>query len=281
MTFPDRKYKKITCTGKIYFPMMVFFVLLFFSCSEELHLAKQFVADRDTINILLLKTDVIIKKNMKINADELPANKRDSLALAESVILKNLVDTTFVNLLFSGLTDGMNKKKFRVFLEERVDTFLLVHPAAYIFYLAQMEIEESTVNYTDSAMYDSTMYYQQFDLNSIDLNLWYELSEQNGDQKTSKVLFSSASASDQIDGYFHKAFFELPKYYYTRKDITISDIYLLTSSFGNDNAGYIYDFFMNDYIYKNYKGNKKPKYLHYNSQTGKIYPSGYHRFIFM
>jgi len=281
MVFSERSVFKVTCLRKIYFPFIVFSLFFLFSCSQEMHLAKEFVASKDTINVLLLKTDNVFKKNLKINSDQLPPAAKDSVALAESLMLKKLNDTTFVNLLFAGLMDGMNKKKFRVYTEERIDTFLLVHPTAYIFNLAQIEVDESTVNYTDSSMYDSTMYYQNFELTGVALNLWYELNEQNGDQKYSKVLYNTASMYDQVDGYFHKAFFELPKYYYTRKDITIDDVYLLTSSFGNDNASYIYDYFLNDYIYKKYTGTKKPKYLHYNSQTGKISPSGYNRFIFM
>lgn len=281
MIFFVRSVNRLLCSRKYYFPIILFSLFYLFSCSEEKHLAKQFIADKDTINILLLKSDVVNKKNLKINTDALPANTRDSIAVAESEILKNLKDTTFMNLLYSALFDGINKKKFRIFTEERIDSFLLVHPAAYIFHLAQMEVDESNVNYSDSALYDSTMYYQNFELTDIDINLWFEVSEQNGDQKTSRVLFSTASMYDQVDGYFHKTFFELPKYIYTRKDITTDDVYLLTSSFGNDNAGYIYDYFLNDFIYKNYKGTKKPKYLHYNSQTGKIVASGYNRFIFM
>ena len=231
---------------------------------------------------MLMKTENVLKKNMKINVDSIPQNIRDSVCLAQSVILKLTNEKTLTNILFTGITDELKKRNFKVFTEEDMTAFMKLDSGAYIFHIAQIELDEYYIPDSRSQMYDTLTFYKSFDLNAISINLWYEVSQLNSDQNNNTTLFSSDYIDDKVNGFFRISFFTGEvDFVYNRKDITVDDLYSKASEFGISNAEYIYDYFLNKYIYTYYKGDKKPKYIHYNAHSKKLYPAGQNRFIFM
>jgi hypothetical protein len=252
------------------------------SCSPEKKLAKKFVVSKDTINVLLLIPDVIYEKNLNYNTDSFAETIRNSVSISNSLILKNLNDSTVMNLIISGITDGLNSRKIKIYTEDNMSSFMLLKSNAYIFNLAQTEIDEYTLPYTTSQVYGTSTYTQDFDLNALSMHLWIEVSELNTEQDKSKVLYSTDNISDKIIGNFRKDFFSNEiRYVYNRHNIVVDDAYNLASDFGSMNADYIFDYFLNEFIYKNYSGKRKPIYMHYNYKSGKISQAGISRFIFM
>jgi len=265
----------------ISFLLSFIFITFLFSCSQERQLARKFVASSDTICILLLKTDYIFKKNLKINTDS-SLKLRDSTNIVQKELLHNVNEKMLVDILFSGVFDKLKKQKIKVFSEENTDVFLLSNSAAYIFNLAQIELDEYSIPYTASQRYDTLIYSEDFNLNAAKINLWYEVSELNNTQENWKVLFADDYISDCIDGHFRKIFLSNDiRFIYSRINITQDDIYLMAAKFADTNAAYIYDYFLNDYIHRKYNGRKKLKYFHFDLQKRKLYPAGNNRFIFM
>ncbi len=266
---------------KYIFFLSVFYICFLISCFPERRLAKEFIASNDTICILLLKTDYIFKKNLKINTDSLHKSG-DSANIAQRELLRNVNEKTLVDILFSGVFDKLKKQKIKVFSEENTDAFLVSNSAAYIFNLAQIELDEYFIPYTASQQYDTLIYSEDFNLNAAKINLWYEVSELNNTQENWKVLFADDYISDCIDGHFRKSFLSNDiRFIYNRINITQDDIYLMAAKFADTNAVYIYDYFLNDCIHRKYNGSKKLKYFHFDSQKKRLYPAGNNRFIFM
>jgi len=229
-----------------------------------------------------MNTDYLFKKNLKINTDSLPEALKDSVSLAQSAVLGKVINKTFISLLYNGIFDEMKKRKFKVYNEDSIASFMQKDTTAWVFNLTQIELDEFNNPYTASQQFDTMTYYQDFDLNAASINLWFEVSQQNSDQDKGRVLFSSQFITDIVDGYFKRTFFSKDvNYIYQRKDITVDDVYNMAANFGAINASYIFDYFMNEYVYKKYKGQKKPKYMHYDPVNKTIVPAAYNRFIFM
>jgi len=257
-------------------------LLLISSCSPEVSLCRKFISSKDSIKILLLKTDNLYKKNLKINADSLPESVRDSVSLANSTILGKIKDKTFAELVYNGMSDEIKKSKFSVYIEDSLNVFMKMTGKAYIFNLTQIELDEYFENDTAAQEIEDKVYYQDFVLNSASINLWFDVSQLNGDQDKKRMLFSSTSISDDVNGHFKRDFMSGEiKFFYKRKDITEDDVYQMAQDFGVTNADYIFDYFMNEYVYLKYKGKKKIAYMHYDPVRKMLSPAAYDRFIFM
>ena len=161
-----------------------------------------------------------------------------------------------------------------------MNTFLGLKAESKIFHLAQFEIDADIIPYQQQ--YDSLIYSQTFFLNSTRLNAWFEVSAFNNIEDTSSVLFSDDYISDVVKGFFNHSFItDEVKFIYSRRDITKEDVYVFAASFGSLNASYIFDYFLNDYIQRNYHGKHPLKYYHFDKNSSTIKPAAYNRFIFM
>jgi hypothetical protein len=255
-----------------------------FSCSQERILARQYLKTNDTLNILLLTPDIVFKKNLKINSDSLPEQIRDSVSLEQSTILGKINDHLFLDLLSSQLIDELKHRKYRVFTEENMNEFMKLDSNSYIFKIAQVEVDEYPSVFVATRLYDSTEFTETLDQNSVSINLWYEVTQLNSEEKP-VLIFSSDSLKDIIDGSFRRALLSYqPRYVYRRHDINIDDFYRKVTSFGSTNAEYIDDYFVNKFIHRNYNYQMfypTAKYFHFDKQKNRVYPAGYKRFIFM
>jgi len=239
------------------------FVVLVCSCSQQKQFAKEFINQTDTINILILKTDTVFKKNLKTVENLSPSDTM-------SIFLEKADNKTIINLLHSGLIDNLKKKKLNIFTPETIDSFLSLRSKSYFIPRSYYK------------QYDSLEYFKDYLLNAVSLNLWFEVSELNGNQEKSKVLFSSKYINDSISGYFKRDFFSNEIYFdYLKKDITIDNVYLSALDFGSLNADYIFDYLLNQYIYNNSEGKSIKKYFHYNFNKKKLSQARLNRFIFM
>jgi len=266
-------------TKKLFF--YLFFAVFFISCSPVKHIARQFISSNHPINILLLKPDYVFKKNFKIDTDTLPEEIKDSVGISQSLLLRKVNDNTVIDLLFSGLTDELRNRKLKIYTEENMNEFMKLDSGAFIFNIVQSELDEYSTPYTVSQVYDTLTYYKNFELNAVSINIWYEASQLNTQDKIT-LLYSSDSINDDIEGHFKKLFLSNEiKYIYKRKEISTDDLYNKIADIATTDAGYIYDYILNKYLNEKYIGGKFLKYYHYDKQKDIIYPAKYKRFIFM
>ncbi|MFH0865347.1 MAG: hypothetical protein V1904_04085 [Bacteroidota bacterium] len=237
----------------------------------------------DTTHLLLLIPEdfIFIKQNQSLADEKQGKDGSDSASLAASFFLDEIKDTLISGLIYSNFESILKSGPFKVYGDDEMSRFMHLGTKSYIIRIAQIELDEFIIPYTASEQFDTLTYYEDFNLNAVSVNMWMEVTEVNGTQDTSQVLYSKEQISDVVEGYFTKSFSGMVKYVYQRTDINLDNIYKMSTDFGEMNAHYLFDYFMNKYIHERYKGNKAPKYYHFDGATGNIYPAGYYRFIFL
>lgn len=263
--------------------MTLFAVLVFFlfSCSPVKKLAKEYVLFQDTIPVLILEPEVLIKNDLRFQARNIVLT--DSLMLSESKVLKDINDTLVHYLVFENLKDELKASNFRLLDSADVAGALSEKSEVYVIKCVQIELDEYDTPLQESQQFDTTMYFEDFLLNTVSVNIWFEVSMLNDTNDFKSLLFYNNSVCDEIDGRFRKSLLgnEI-KYIYKRADIDVNDVYNLAAWFGLKNASNFYDYFMNQYIYQNYNGKpSKYKYIHYDKKSGKYSAAKRARFVFI
>jgi len=252
-------------------------LIFLFSCSPQKKLAKTFIQSKDSINLLLLNSvdDVLIA----IDTASFMQNNDSSM----NFLLPKVNTVTAKNILYMVMYDELKKYNIHLSNESDMSKFLSTNNHGRIFNMVQIQLEESAILYTDSREYDSKVYEKDYNLRNIGLNTWFETSQINDtSENISIVLYSSLEDNDKVDGSFKIDFFTSEvEYNFYKQELAKEKIYDLAYLSGSKNASYIFDFFLNEYIHKNYKGKKPLKYYHYELSTGKISPAVNDRFIFM
>jgi hypothetical protein len=262
------------------------FLLVFFmsyACSPEKKLGKSFVKSGDTVHLMLMMPDdvVFLKQNLTLADDKKGKDGSDSASLAASHFLNTLEDKKITDLILANMESVLKSGPFKVYNDDELGEFMQLGIKSYMVSVAQIELDESAVPYTAYEQFDTLTYYENFSLNAIGVNLWLEVTEVNGLQDTSQILFSKMQAEDAVDGYFTKNYSGMVEYIYKRTDIDPDKIYSMAADFGEMNAHYLLDYFLNKYIHENYDGKKLLMYYHYDGNTGRLLPAGYNRFVFM
>ncbi|MDD3876441.1 MAG: hypothetical protein PHT69_07450 [Bacteroidales bacterium] len=234
-----------------------FFLLIVFlnACVTGKRTAYKFIDNSRNINILILEPDLVIKSNLKIDRAELnnieDPVERNNVELSQSDFLYDL-DVNWVSEIFmSELKKELNTFGVNVFTSSKIDTFFTQSTPAYMFSISQVEIEEFFSPFKEEyerSRFDSVTYVQEFSLNALNFNSWYEYSELNTEKKK-ELLFSNFYISDNIQGYFYvdQTSNEV-KYSYTKYSIGVEDIEKLIRYAGKMNAQYMYNYILNKYI---------------------------------
>jgi hypothetical protein len=132
----------------------------------------------------------------------------------------------------------------------------------------------------DEDAFLDTIYYKQFNLNAIDYSCWFDLSKAAVENARTTLLYASNTAYDTFDGrFFNDPFSGTVRYKYTIDSLQIKDVYEMATYLGKKHAGFLYDFFMNQYIAKHLpEGMEMVDYYHYNRNRKIIVSANEDRF---
>jgi hypothetical protein len=261
--------------------MFIISVLIpvFSSCDIEKRMANDYLQNRKSTAILLMGTSYLYKINK--NSDSIPGFKKlsqvqkDSTLYMNSQFIKNLDDSVLLESYLDAMAEELRQLKFSVYRESRLDSFLLLKSPAFIMNLAQAELEEYIIPYTDTKVYDDTLkYIKKFSLNAVNLNCWFELTKLNSDT-AAVVLFSTHSASDQVNGKFfrHPLLFDVT-YKYTMQRITLDEVLGLVSYSGRKDATYLNDYLLNSELKQNLpKDYQMSTYWHFDRHRNAVSPA--------
>ncbi len=258
------------------------------SCSLERKLAKEFIESRDSLAVMLFMPGYIFKTNNKAweveNIDQLSAAQKDSALFQNSLYLKEIDDNFLISRYENALQTGLLRYGMIVYTEDQLLDFLAVEHKAYKIMIAQMELEEDIYPYrAEEIFFDSVLFFEDFELNRVNLNSWFEIARMNDPEADDHLLYASHYAMDGLDGRFMQNLFTGEvKFHYNLYPMKTEDIYTLAAMLGEKYAGYIYDYMLNEYIYRNFPQGERPKsYYTFNPQTRVIAPARDDRFIFM
>jgi hypothetical protein len=263
---------------------VIFTCGLFNSCSVERKIAEEFISKKQALSVFLIKPAKLINTNNKTEIvdtlKDIDQYTKDSLLINSSIFLKDIIDTLFLNEYYNTLKNALAQYSITVYTDSESGRFFSDTNNAYIFNLAQNEVEEALILYSPSVEVDSTLYYREFYLNQINFNNWIEVTALIGNDKKMKVLYSSQSVSDEIAGRFRRDYFtgEI-EYYYSESRIDIKDVYNVAYYSAAVNASYIYDYIMNCYIAKKLnKPNNDALYFHYDPDNKRLVKAGTNKF---
>ena len=254
-------------------------VVLMTSCSMEKKLAQTFINTKPEIDLQLFTPDILFKYNHKGEEIEgfkvLTDDQQDSALFVNSKFMQFVDDSIYLEKYMNSFIDELRALGFKIFLDSSVDSFLQGQPQSYIVNISQVQLDEYKFPIVDSEPFEDTVYTKKFKLNSVDASAWFELSKINTSKPQKTVLYSSFTASDGFDGNFLiNTFTGDIQYKYKIDSLEVKDIYDMATYTGWKDAGYLFDFFMNQYIaFHLPKGMEPLYYLHYDRIQKSFIPT--------
>lgn len=255
---------KTLCFFKKYVFFSVFFltipVLFFNGCYIENKIGKDFINNAHNISLLILEPDIILKSNIKDTLSD---------SISNTDLLTNFNETVINKIYMEELKNQLASFHLNIFTSSKIDTFFTLPPPAYLFNIAQIEIEEFFYPFKEKLTTDSLIYTQEFLLNAFNLNTWFEFSELNSEKKP-ELLFSNFYIKDDINGDFKVNLFTNDvTYVYNRKNLTSEDIEILIRYAGKTNANYIFNHLLNKNIKEKMNNKADSKYFFYYEPNKK------------
>ena len=187
-------------------------------------------------------------------ADQFPDH--DPKDMENSFFFKEVKDSLLGEIFMRSLVRELNSYGFNTFTAESFDLFLNRTGEKYIFTIAQSELIEYDDLKTERALIDTTLYSQDFLIRHLEQNTWFEFVkvDQGADAEPAgmQVLFSTFTRTDQVNGRFRYRPLSGDVYYEYNSDmLKKEDLYQHTHATGKENARYIFEFLLNNYIRKN------------------------------
>jgi len=258
------------------------------SCSVEKKLAMEFLQTRDSISLYLIRPEFVFKTNLKSwqieDFEQMTVSELDSALFTNSLFLKEIDDTLLLNRFFGSFSSTLLRLNLQPYEQENLHGFLSSEKTSYQVALVQLELEEDVYPYrAEEVFYDSVLFYEDFLLNTVNINSWFDISKLNEPTASNNLLYTSHYVMDQIEGRFvNNLFTREVKYKYNLFPMKTENVYALALVLGKAYAGYVFDYLMNEYIFRNFSPGKKPQvFFHFDAETGKVYPAGEERFTFL
>ncbi len=262
-------------------------LLILISCSPVRKVAKTYVEDMPGLTLLVLKPAFVYKtslKNYEIEgADTLSESEMDSVLYYNSLFLKEIDDSVFIERYVRGYVQELRKLGFEVYRDQEFDTFMSLGKEGYIINLAQIALEEYVYAYaTDAMIMQEVVSVSGIDLNALNIDTWFEFNSVNLEESESKVFYVSDYIFDDLNGRFVARLFTADvKYEFTIDTIKIDTLYSYMWEMGAIYAGYTNDYFLNKHIRKLLpETGQQDLYYHYDREENRLRLAGdFERFI--
>ena len=254
------------------------------SCLPERKVADNFINSPHVLNLLVIPPDYVFKYNHKGESIEdfsaLTQTGQDSALWVNSRYMQYLSDSLILEDYMNIFISELRNLGFNVYLEDAVDSFMTGKPQSYVVDISQMQLDEYFYPLEDEDAFNDTVYYKKINLNAVDFSCWFDLSKANTENAKKTVLYSTATSYDSFEGRFYNdPFTGAVRYKYNIDSLTVTDVYAMATYLGKKHAGYLYDFFMNQYIAKHLQeGTQMQDYYHYNRANKSFSPANDDRF---
>lgn len=197
-----------------------------------------------------------------------------------SYFIKNEGTAEVDSIFKSSMNNELSVRGFKLYSDSDVNDFLTDSREKYIVEFVQLYLEEKTMPMRDT-LYFANDSFTKFDtvVSRVDLCVWLRINPVDDTTLASPLLYASFPLVDYFDGYWE---YDLSndKYFYNYKftEFDATDIYLLFENSGKNIADYIYDYFLNLYLYKHMRRNPE---AYYSWNGSFLRRAGQERFIFM
>lgn len=240
------------------------FMMLLSSCTIERKLASEYLKNRDSEAVLLIRPDFIYKEGYKvpdsINVESIPEAERSAKLLGYTELIQYLDDSIFIEGYMNGLVFGLRQAQYQVFSGQSAHSFLLSSSDRIILNLAQLEIEEYYIPVEEQASFsDEENYSYEFDITGVNINSWFEISGMNRNDTSIRVVYNNYQVSDHVASeYRYFAISGEVKFLYHVDSLQVYDLYEAGWNAGYYNADNFSNYLLNRYIRDNMPKGKTP-----------------------
>jgi hypothetical protein len=250
----------------------------------ERKVANTFIQSPNMISLLVNPPSLVFKYNHKGELiegfDSLSPAQQDTALWNQSKYVQYLNDSVILENYMNNFIGELRLLGFNVYLNTAIDSFMTGKPQSYVVDVAQIQIDEYFYPLLDEDAFLDTIYYKKFDLNAVDFGCWFNLGKAGSESGRKVLLYATNTAYDTFDGrFFNDPFSGTVRYKYTIDSLQTKDVYDMATYLGRKHAGYLFDFFMNQYIAKHLpQGMDMQDYYHYNRQRKNFSPAYEERF---
>lgn len=261
--------------------ILLIILVLASSCANQKHYAWKFVKNPNLQPILVIYDDNLYTVYNK------PDASFDSLMQNKPPLIDKLVDNTTLHKLKtiydSTLIAELKQIGFQTYTEQNISEFFSLGKPSWQLLIKQITFEEYRYIFTDDLYFSD--YYITYDtiLSDYEMNVWLELSPINNDSMPEYNFFSSFNMADMLKGKFtYNRNERLYKYDYSFYPIIENDFVNMAKNASLKHSQYLFDFFMNQFIFFNYKkANQTKEYMTFDRVNNKVIPAYTNRFIFL
>ncbi len=258
------------------------FSLLILSCSSPQRVAKEFLHKKELLPILYISNSAIYTEFYR------PSEILDTLNYYKPEVLSSMLDDTLagimMNLYDEVFVDALRMYDFQVFTADSIAAFFSESRPAWQLSLVQTSIEEHRMWFEDEITFTDYSVIWDTVISQFQYNTWFELTPVNADSAIpTHLFFASVSVSDNINGRFvYDWGARVYSYVYDFYPVDVGDLFTLVASAAMTHGSYLFDFFLNRYVYFNCKKSEKMKfYFTYDIRKRKLLPAKENRFIFL
>jgi hypothetical protein len=259
---------------------LIFFAVLtgLQSCMPGRQLANTFLQTPHKISLAVNPPAGVLKFNHKGELvegfDSLSRPQQDSALWAGSSYMQYLRDSILLENYMNNFISELRLLGFDVYLYELHDSVIISKPQSYLLDIAQMQLDEYLYPLRDEDEFLDTVYFKTIHLNAVDYSCWFELRKAVSEHNRKALLYASSTAYDSFDGrFFNDPFTGLVRYRYSIDTLAVDDLYDMATYLGKKHAGYLYDFFLNQYIARNMlEGIDFNEYYHFNRTRKTLTP---------
>ncbi len=274
--------------------VLIFVILLFFStlvfksCVPEYYVVKKFRTSAN-VSVLVIPNQLVYKTNATIqdlypNFGDLSPQLQDSIWYANTKFLEKVSDSVVIYTFYSKFLNLLKKSEMKVFDYQNTASFNLKDTNAYILKIVQMEMEEKKQQIPYSQPVDNNQeLYKEVEINSLTLNVWFELLRAANDTLNPTLLFASYTISDVVRGRFFNTLNGY-EFRFKRNDIDVAQILPMSSEGGEKMAQYFFNHMLNVYARyywdsPDYDFRYVGKYINKDKGYSFYYPNEDERFI--
>lgn len=252
--------------------MVTLSMLLFTSCTIEHRLAKEYIRSGGGESLLVVPSDFLYKTNNTYQEPD-PVNMiseraMDSVGYYKSTYLQYISDSVFLEKFYNAFITEMEESGYDIYLPADSQTFDRESNRKWIIRFAQLQLEEESRKlYEDTYDPEENYYYKEYDVSSVGINSWTEVSF-SGSPDQQRLLYLSGFIEDEFEGGFNYNHFD-DKMYFSDKTlrITYNDIYRMAVDSGKKHAELLIDYLLNDYIRRNMPpGTTRLSIYHYDKR---------------
>ncbi len=259
-------------------------VLLFSSCSPERILARKYIGLSKGNGVMIVPSYELFKDNLTLSFDstiQYSQTQFDSIAWEQSCFIQHVSDSEFLTRFTNSMIAELTASGFDVYVDGSSDVFLSLPDPKWMVQIAQLELNEahrSELYYVFSLENIEHPSYESFRVNKIDLSSWLEVSRTNAGNK--QVLFLEGYIEDDLKNALEfKMNEDATALFKTKDSLSVHDVYVMADDMGRKHAGFLFDYFMNEYIGENLpEGIINRKYFHFDRLNNSLKKQGDERF---